>query len=252
MDLSVIIPAYNEQQRLAPTLRALDAQLAGEGLDYEILVVDDGSTDQTVALVEEARRRMPRVRCLATSPNRGKGHAVRVGMLAARGALRVMYDADGSIPAAEVPRLLAPILRGQVDIAIGSRYVGGACVDVAQPRWRRLWSRLANRIVRRTLAPGIRDTQCGLKAFSAEAAAACFSRAQIDGWAFDLEVLALARRLGYGVVELGVRCRDDRRTRVNPARDLIRVVREWLAIRRNFRRGAYGPLALQPAAGAER
>jgi dolichyl-phosphate beta-glucosyltransferase len=239
IDLSVIVPAYNEEARIAPTLAALDAELAGTGVRYEILVVDDGSSDGTVALVESIARRLPSVHCLATSPNRGKGHAVRVGMLAARGEVRLMCDADGSIPASEIATVVGPVARGEVDIAIGSRYAAGAAVAVSQPLWRRAWSRVVNRVVRRTLTPGIADTQCGFKAFSAAAAVAIFRRAVIDGWSFDLEALALARRLGFTVSEQAVSWTDDERSRVRPVRDFVNVVREWLRIRRNFERGVY-------------
>lgn len=239
MDVSVIVPAYNEELRIGPTLEALASFLVERGLEHEILVVDDGSADGTAALVETMRQEIAGLRCIATFPNRGKGHAVRVGMLAARGTIRVMYDADGSIPAIEIATLLAPILGGEADVAIASRYVPGARAGVAQPAWRRIWSRVVNLVVRRSLVPGIRDTQCGIKAFSAEAAARCFSRAQIDGWAFDLEILALARRLGYRVTEIGVSWRDDRRSRVSPLRDFLKILRDWAAIRSNFRRGAY-------------
>src|SRR5690606_3174871 len=160
--------------------------------------------------------------------------------LAARGRIRVMVDADGSIPETELPAVLAPLIAGEADIAIGSRYVRGARVAVRQPLWRRAWSRLVNRVVQRTLVPGVRDTQCGFKAFTAQAAVAVFRRARIDGWAFDLEALALASELGLRVREVGVAWNDDSRSRVNPLVDLARVIREWMTIRSNLRRGAYG------------
>ena len=245
--VSIIVPAYNEEQRIAPTLEALDRFLAASGLDHEILVVDDGSTDGTVALVERLAAAHPALRCIPTRPNRGKGHAVRTGMLAARGRVRVMVDADGSIPAEDLPAVLAPLLAGEVDIAIGSRYAPGARVAVRQPLWRRAWSRLVNQLVQRTLVPGVRDTQCGFKAFSAAAAVEIFRRARIDGWAFDLEALALADRLGLTVREVAISWTDDARSRVNPVRDLTRVVREWLTIRENLRSGSYN---LLPSASA--
>jgi dolichyl-phosphate beta-glucosyltransferase len=239
IDVSVIVPAFNEEQRIAPTLRQLDDYLRGSGLAYEIVVVDDGSTDGTVALVESIGARRPAVHVVPTFPNRGKGHAVRVGMLAARGEVRVLCDADGSIPASQLPRVVAPVMRGEASVAIGSRYADGAQVAIAQPLWRRAWSRLCNQVVQRTLVPGVRDTQCGFKAFSAAAAEAIFSRATIDGWAFDLEALALASRLGHRIVERPVEWRDDARSRVSPLRDFTRVVSEWLRIRRNLRRDVY-------------
>lgn len=240
--LSIIIPAYNEERRIAPTLAAFDDELARLGLRYEILVVDDGSSDRTVELVRRIAAGRPAVSCLATRPNRGKGHAVRAGMLAARGRIRVMVDADGSIPPDQLPAVTVPLMSGAADIAIGSRYAAGARVAERQPLWRRAWSRLVNRVVQKSLVPGVKDTQCGFKAFTAEAAVAVFQRCRIDGWAFDLEALALAHRLGARVCEVGVTWQDDARSRVNPVKDFIKVIREWRLIRSNFRSGVYGLL----------
>ena len=240
--LSIIIPAYNEEKRIAPTLAAFDDHLSALGLRYEILVVDDGSADGTVELVRRIASERPAISCLPTRPNRGKGHAVRAGMLSARGRIRVMVDADGSIPPDQLPLVTVPLLAGSADVAIGSRYVTGARVAERQPLWRRAWSRLVNRVVQNSLVPGVRDTQCGFKAFTAESAVAIFQRCRIDGWAFDLEALALAHRLGARVVEVGVTWQDDARSRVNPVKDLIKVIREWRLIRSNFRSGVYGLL----------
>ncbi len=242
MDISIIIPAFNEEERIAPTLMAVDSFLAALAVSYEIVVVDDGSSDGTVALVESMRSEMPRLRCIDTVNNRGKGHAVRVGMLDATGKVRLMCDADGSMPPEEMPKLLAPIFEGKTQIAIGSRYADGAKTDVDQPKWRVVWSRLANKVIQRSLVAGIRDTQCGFKAFSAEAAETVFSKATIDGWSFDLEVLALASRLDFSIAEYGVEWTDDDRSRVNPLKDFFNVVREFLTIRGNFRRNHYGLL----------
>ena len=165
-----------------------------------------------------------------------------MGMLAARGQIRVMSDADGSMPPEQLPRLLAPIITCKAEIAIGSRYAEGAKTDVKQPWYRVLWSRLANRVIQRSLVPGVRDTQCGFKAFTAETARNLFSVAKIDGWAFDLEILALARRRGFEIAEVGVEWTDDRRSRVHPLQDLWKVMRETLTIRKNLRRGVYRPL----------
>jgi len=243
LDLSIVIPAFNESQRITPTLKEVDAYLRDSDMSYEILVVDDGSDDDTVTVVDALRGHIPNLRCIESKPNRGKGHAVRVGMLAARGDVRVMTDADGSIPAEQLPAIVNPIRLGQSDIAIGSRYTDGAAVDQKQPFYRVWWSRFANRVVQLMLLRGINDTQCGFKAFSAEAAEAVFTRATIDGWAFDLEALALATRLGYSVTEVGVRWSDDARSRINPIADALNVARELFTIRKNLRRRVYGELA---------
>lgn len=244
VDLSIVVPAYNEEHRLPHTLERLHAFLASQPLRWEIVVVDDGSRDATCAVVERAMASIPGLRLERQLPNRGKGAAVRRGMLAARGQLRVMCDADCSMPPEELPRLLAPIIRCETEIAIGSRYAEGATTDVKQPRYRVLWSRLCNAVVQRSLVPGVRDTQCGFKAFTAEAARDLFARGQIDGWAFDLEILALARRRGFAIAEVGVTWQDDDRSRVNPLKDMWKVIREALTIRRNLRKGIYNTLPI--------
>src|SRR5262249_32096044 len=147
VDLSIVVPAYNEEQRLPPTLAKLEAFLASQPLRYEIVVVDDGSADNTIGVVRAAMATMPNLRLVEQKPNRGKGAAVRRGMLAARGQIRVMCDADGSMPPEELPKLLAPIVSCKAEIAIGSRYAPGAKTDVKQPFYRVLWSRLCNRVI---------------------------------------------------------------------------------------------------------
>ncbi len=239
IDLSIIIPAFNEAKRIPATLERIDDYVSTIGLHYEILVVDDGSSDDTESVVRAISAQRPTISCVAYGKNRGKGYAVRVGMLAARGAVRLMTDADCSIPPEEIPKLYAPIAEGRADIAIGSRYMLESNVSTPQPRWRVVWSRLCNRIIRRTLVGGIEDTQCGFKAWSARAAKSLFSVARIDGWAFDLEILALARQKKLRVLERGVVWQDDPRSRVSPLRDFIGVVREWRAIRSNLRSGVY-------------
>jgi glycosyltransferase involved in cell wall biosynthesis len=239
VELSIIVPAFNEEHRLPPTLARLHAYLAAQPMRWEIVVVDDGSRDATCAVVEAHMAHIPTLRLVRQSPNRGKGCAVRLGMLAAHGQIRVMSDADGSMSPDQLPRLLAPILAGTAEISIGSRYAEGARSNIAQPRYRVLWSRLANLLIQRSLVPGVNDTQCGFKAFTAEAARDLFGRGRIDGWAFDLEILALARRAGYAIAEVGVEWTDDRRSRVNPLKDMWKVVREAMTIRRNLRHGVY-------------
>jgi dolichyl-phosphate beta-glucosyltransferase len=238
VDLTLVIPAFNEELRLLPTLERLHAHLSAGDMSYEILVVDDGSRDRTREVVAAASARLPNIVLCCQSPNRGKGAAVRRGMLAARGRIRVMWDADCSMPPEELPRLLAPIVGGKAEIAIGSRYAEGART-VKQPFYRVIWSRLCNKVIQRWLVPRVLDTQCGFKAFTSAAALSLFGSATIDGWAFDLEILALARRRGFAIEEIGVAWKDDGRSRVNPLTDFWKVIREALAIRRNLDRGVY-------------
>lgn len=250
VDLSIIVPAYNEEHRLPPTLDRLHAFLSAQPLRYEIVIVDDGSKDATCDVVEAAMVRIPNLRLVRQLPNRGKGAAVRRGMLAARGQIRVMCDADCSMPPEQMPRLLAPIIACKAEIAIGSRYAEGAKTDVKQPFYRVLWSRLCNKVIQRSLVPGIRDTQCGFKAFTAEAARDLFKRGKIDGWAFDLEILALARRRGFAIEEVGVEWKDDNRSRVNPLKDMWKVIREALTIRKNLKSGIYNQVSAELPAAA--
>jgi dolichyl-phosphate beta-glucosyltransferase len=239
VDVSLIIPAFNEELRLLPTLERLHAHLSARPMSYEIVVVDDGSRDRTREVVAAAAARLPNIVLVCQHPNRGKGAAVRRGMRAARGRIRVMWDADCSMPPEELPRLLAPIVAGRAAIAIGSRYAAGART-VKQPRYRVLWSRLCNKVIQRWLVPRVLDTQCGFKAFTSGAALNLFGSATIDGWAFDLEILALARRRRFAIEEVGVEWKDDERSRVNPFTDFWKVIREALTIRRNLRLGVYG------------
>ena len=247
-ELSIIIPAYNEVRRIGPTLEALAVHLSAEGPSAtEILVVDDGSTDGTAARVLTLAESLPQLRVLRQEVNLGKGAAVRRGMLEARGRLRLMYDADGSMPPSEIPRLLAPLVAppdgGRAAVALGSRYAEGSRVRLPQPAWRRLFSRAVNVVVRRGLVPGILDTHCGYKAFTAEAAELLFSNGRLDGWTFDLEILALASRLSLPMAEVGIVWDDDPGSRVAPARDALRVWREWTALRRAIKAHAYPCLA---------
>jgi dolichyl-phosphate beta-glucosyltransferase len=243
VDVSLVIPAFNEELRLGPTLERLHAHLSAQPMSYEILVVDDGSRDGTRAVVEAATARIPNLILVCQRPNRGKGAAVRRGMLSARGRIRVMWDADCSMPPEELPRLLAPIVAGRAEIAIGSRYAEGART-VRQPGYRVIWGRLCNWFVQRWLVPRVLDTQCGFKAFTSGAALNLFGSATIDGWAFDLEILALARRRGVAIEEIGVAWKDDERSHVNPLTDFWKVIREALTIRRNLDRGVYGTTSL--------
>jgi dolichyl-phosphate beta-glucosyltransferase len=236
--LSVIFPAFNEAQRIVPTLRATSAWLQAQNFGYEILVVNDGSTDQTAEVVGELVKELPNLRLINSTPNAGKGHVVRVGMLKAEGNLRLFMDADNSTSIEELPKLLLAINEGAA-IAIGSRRANRMHGALKSPWYRRGWSRVANSIVRQGLVHDIYDTQCGFKLFTADAAHACFSRAKINGWAFDLEVLAIAQALTYKITEVPVAWVHDERTKINPLQDAIKTTKEFVRIKQNFKQGVY-------------
>ena len=227
--LSVVIPAYNEERRLPATLNAVLADLRGRRRPFEVLVADDGSSDATARLAREAG---PEVRVLRLA-HRGKGAAVRDGVLASSGDLVLVTDADLSTPIEEVDLLVAA-LEG-CEVAIGSRNVAGARVAVRQRLDRRVMGRVFNLLVRVLLLPGLQDTQCGVKLFRRDVALAVFERCQSDGFAFDVEALSLARRLGHRVAEVPVEWRNSPDSRVRPLVDVPRMFWELLTIRRRCR-----------------
>ena len=220
VSLSVVIPAFNEEKRLPGTLAAILPFLRSRGETFEVVVVDDGSTDGTV---EAARRAGPEVRVLQNPGNRGKGYSVRNGMLNATGAWRLMSDADLSTPIEEL-NTLVDALRGGAQIAIASRAVSGANLEKRQSLMRESSGRFFNLLVRVLHLPGIRDTQCGFKLFSAVAAEAAFRDSTLDGFAFDVEALVRARRAGFAIREVAVTWRNDEQSRVSFGRGLAAFV----------------------------
>lgn len=233
--LSVVIPAYNEEGRLPGTLRQVLSYLASQALTFEILAVDDGSTDRTSELVKQLAARDERVRLLCL-PHRGKGAAVRAGMLAAEGEQVLFCDADLSHPVEELTRL--PALLDGAQIAIASREGSGAR-RIDEPFYRHLMGRAFNALVRLLAVPGIQDTQCGLKCFTRAAAQELFRRQTIESFGFDVEILFLARKLGYRVVEVPVTWRHVPASRVDPLRDTFRMLRDVLRVRLNDLLGRY-------------
>lgn len=235
-DLSVVVPAYNEAHRIEQTVRTLAAHLAALGTPCEIRVVDDGSRDETPAIVERLAAADARI-ILQREPHRGKGGAVRAGMLAARGDLRFMCDADLSMPVGELAHFLA-LVPSQFDIVIGSREGLGAR-RVGEPAYRHRMGRMFNALVRGAAVPDVNDTQCGFKMFTREAAEAVFPFVTIEGWAFDIETLVIARRRGLRIHEMPIEWHYRDRSQVSPIRDSIRMARDVLRIRANAARGRY-------------
>lgn len=236
MFLSVIIPAHNEERRLPPTLKAVDAFLEKQGYDSEIIVAENGSQDLTGVVTEAFAADHPRVRLLREH-GRGKGLAVRRGMLEAAGDYRFICDADLSMPIDELPKFLPPAFSG-CDVAIGSREVRGAH-RYNEPAYRHIQGRVFSNLVKLFALPGFEDTQCGFKCFSAQAAQDVFSVQVFGGMSFDVEVLYIAVQRGYCVQEIPIDWYYRSESRVNPIADPLRMLRDILKIRRNWQAGLY-------------
>ena len=230
VDLSMVIPAYNEARRLPPTLARLRDYLDAGPDSYEVLVVDDGSDDDTVAVARGVASEWPQLEVLTLPHNQGKGAAVRMGMLHARGALRAFSDADLSTPIEELPRLRSR-LGGACHVAIASRDAPGSDIQVHQPRWREFMGRTYNRILRLLVLPGIRDTQCGFKLFTSEAAEACFAPLDTFRFGFDAEVLVRAHRRGWEIAEVPVQWRHVEESRVGGIGDALRMLYDLVLLR---------------------
>jgi dolichyl-phosphate beta-glucosyltransferase len=235
LDLSVVIPAYNEEARLEPTLGRVIEYCREHHPEFEVLVVDDGSTDGTRDLVERIAAGEQRVRLIALGDNRGKGAAVRAGMLAARGREVLFSDADLATPIEELV-VLRQRLAGGCDVAIASRAAPGADIRVRQHRMREFMGRTFNVLVRLVALDGIRDTQCGFKLFRREAARDLFGRARVDGFAFDVEILWLARGR-YQVAEVPVAWSHIEESKVSPGGDAARMFVDLIRIRWMHRGG---------------
>ena len=226
----MVIPAYNEARRLPPTLEKIQRHLSGR--PHEILVVDDGSTDDTAERAAAAG-----VRVLRNEGNRGKGYSVRRGMLESRGARRLMTDADLSTPIEDLGRLMAKMDEGY-DVVIASRALPESNVEVRQPWYRENMGRLFNLCVRAVALPGLQDTQCGFKLFTAAAADQAFGLARLDGFSFDVEALFVARRHGARIAEVPVTWRNDEATRVNSVKGAVAFL-DLARIRLSGWRGDY-------------
>lgn len=238
--ISVVVPAYNEEGRLGPTLDALWRFMRESFGDFELIVVDDGSTDGTLSLAKGKASSIPNIRVLENERNRGKGCSVRKGFLASRGDLVLLCDADMSTPVEETDRLLGHINEGW-DIAIGSRGLRDSDIVVRQPWYRERMGKTFNLIVRLVLMGGIKDTQCGFKLFRGDVARRLFRESRINGFAFDAEVLFIAGKSGYRIKELPVRWINSPHSKVRVFRDSAMMFLEILKVRLNWIRGVYDP-----------
>jgi dolichyl-phosphate beta-glucosyltransferase len=226
--LSVIIPAYNEEKRIGASIDKAIDYLSKQPFTWNIFVVDDGSKDNTIKVVESYGNN---IKILAQPKNMGKGAAVRRGMLDADGEIRLFTDADFSTPIYEIAKLLNKIQNG-VDICIGSRALDRSLVKEHQPFYREFMGKTYNKFVQTLVFKGITDTQCGFKAFKKDAAIKVFSAAKIDGFSFDVEALFLAQRFGFKIDQCSVEWYNDDRSKVNPIVDSFNMFVELFKIRR--------------------
>ncbi|GIV08648.1 MAG: glycosyl transferase [Fimbriimonadales bacterium] len=245
--LSVVIPAYNEATRIERTMQRVVEYLNTRGGTYEVLVVSDGSTDATESIVQGFAQAHSQVQLLAYQPNRGKGYAVRYGILRARGERVLFSDADLATPIEELEKL-EPYLDKGYPVAIGSRPLRESQLVVRQPLYREMAGRAFNKAVQLLAVRGIHDTQCGFKLFTREAAQDIFSRCRLNGFSFDFESLFYARRLGYDIAEVPIRWMHQEGSKVRLLRDGLRMLRDLAWLRLHAWRGAPQPCQeAQPA-----
>lgn len=247
-EVSIVVPAYNESARIGPTLARIAEYFEEIRVSCEIVVVDDGSNDETAAV---ARARGARI--VALESNRGKGAAVRAGVLASRGAAILFTDADLSTPIEQFRSFREKLAEGY-DVVIGSRAIAGSKLEVRQPWYRETMGKCFNWILRKVLPLELRDSQCGFKLFRAAPARRLFAAARIDGFAFDAEILFLAARFGYRVAEIPVPWFNSLPSRVDPLGHSVEMLRDLLRIRIFDRTGVYAPRdsRLSAYAGPER
>lgn len=236
MFLSVIIPAYNEEKRLPKTLEKVQEYLKKQDYEYEVIVVDDGSSDNTKVVVSDVVKTMPGFRLISYQPNHGKGYAVKTGMLEAKGEWRLLMDADSSTDLSEIEKLEK--FKQEFDVIIGSRYLNKDSIKVKQPLSRRIVSRLGNLMIRLVLGIKSVDTQCGFKMFSAKATNDIFPLQQIERWGFDMEILAIAIRKKYKIKEVAVDWYDAEGSQVKKGA-AMKTLKELWQIKKNMWAGLY-------------
>lgn len=230
LQYSIVIPAFNEQARIAATLDRVLACITARGWAAEVIVVNDGSTDRTAAIVLEYTRRFPGLRLIENPGNRGKGYSVRSGILQSRAPVVMFTDADLSAPIEEAERLFTAIDQG-ADVAIGSRWLDRSRQTLQQPLYRRLFGRCFNLLTRMVMHLPLADTQCGFKAFRRSAAQTIFLRQRVERWGFDPEILYIALRLGMPVKEVPVTWGHDERSRISYLKDGLRMLQDLLMVR---------------------
>ncbi len=236
---SIVIPAFNEGARSLATLRSVDSCIRDRGWAAEVIVVNDGSTDETAALVKEFALHSPEVRLLENPTNRGKGYSVRSGILHALGDVVMFTDADLSAPIEEAESLLEAI-GAAIDVAIGSRWLDRGRQTHRQPFYRQFFGRCFNAVTRFVMGLQFADTQCGFKAFTRAAAQTVFQLQTIERWGFDPEILFIALKRGYRIQEVPVSWAHDERTRMSYLKDGMKMLEEIAIVRWNALLGRYG------------
>jgi glycosyltransferase involved in cell wall biosynthesis len=236
--LSIVIPAYNESARIEATLDRVMSCIETQAWDAEVLVVDDGSKDDTASMIKLWMERYPRLHLIQNPGNRGKGYSVRNGLLQAAGDVVMFTDADLSAPMEEAGLLLLAIEAG-ADVAIGSRWMDRTRQTIHQPLYRQFFGRCFNAITRGVMGLPFKDTQCGFKAFRREAAQIIFRLQRIERWGFDPEILFIARKLKYRIVEVPVTWGHDERSRMSYVKDGMKMLEEMAVIRYNSLAGRY-------------
>lgn len=236
--VSLIIPAYNEEERIAPTLERTLRYLSGQDYTFEVIVVDDGSTDNTTGVVREVAGKDASVTVLLNGENRGKGYTVKSGMLSAKGEYLFFTDADLSTPIEELERCLPYLLNGY-DVVIGSRSLPDADIVIRQPWYREKMGKIFNLMVRIILLKGIIDTQCGFKGFRREAARTIFSKCVVDGFSFDVEALYLAQKQRHRIKEEPIQWKNSALSKVSPIKHSLQMFTSLVGIRLNDIKGRY-------------
>lgn len=240
--MAVIIPAYNEDQRILPTLERVRDYLSGQNYSWSVTLISDGSSDRTVGIGQEFAAQNPGFHVIDYKPNRGKGYAVRTGMLSVEGDMILFSDADLAAPIEEVEKLLEHMKAG-ADVAIGSRPLKDSDLEIRQPFYREMLGRAFNFAVQLMAIRGIKDTQCGFKLFTQKAARDVFSRCKLDGFSFDFEALMVARDLGYRIDEVPIRWRHQEGSKVVLMRDGPRMLRDLVKLRLKGKRARLEPNA---------
>ena len=226
----MVVPAYNEEQRLPRTLARLYEYYEAQAYPYDVIIVNDGSKDKTAELANEFAAAHPKFRLIDYQPNHGKGYAVRTGILAAKGDLILFCDADLATPQEETEKLL-PHMADGADISIGSRPLRESNLEKHQPLYREMFGRMSNKLIQLLAVRGIQDTQCGFKMFTRKAAHDIFSRCKLDEFGFDFECLMVGRDLGYRIDEVPIRWLDQEGSKVVLMRDGPRALRDLVKIR---------------------